>query len=194
MWPYGSIEPPLGEQTPTYADLLEAHWDALPLGRKLEILIYLARRLFRNAPREMAAIAAECAEDVRDTLKRWGQWSADAAVTLRWALTPEGRYAIGDFIESLATYRAARDAAPFLALAILISMMTGPDLRRTFRGSAERSAGGHSIVEQARAVRDYYPPRCFYEADGDVIVMDSTWRAIRPSDPQRNRLLAQFCR
>lgn len=193
MWPYGSIEPPLGEQTPTYAELLEAHWDALPLSRKAEILLYLARRLFRYAPREMAAVATEYVEDVREALRRCSKWLADAAALLRWAMTPEGRYEIGDFIESLATYRAARDAAPFVALAILISMMTGPDLRTTLRGSTERSVST-SIVERARAVRDYYPPRCYYEADGDVIVMDSTWRVIRPNDPQRNRLLAQFCR
>ena len=142
----------------------------------------------------MGAIAAECAEDVREALSRWSHWFADAAATLRWALTPEGRSAIGDFIESLATYRVARDAAPVLALGILLMMLTGPDLRTTIRSSTERSADDESIVEQARAVRHYYPPRCYYEADGDVIVMDSTWRAIRPSDPQRHRLLAQFCR
>ncbi|HYD71766.1 MAG TPA: hypothetical protein VEF55_01415 [Candidatus Binatia bacterium] len=192
MWPYGSIEPPLGEQAPTYADLLDAHWDALPRRRRLEILLYLARRLLRYPPREIAAWSVEVAEDVRDAMRRWRQAAGEAAAELRWALTPEGRSAIGDFIESLATYRAVRDAAPILALAIVLMMLTGVD-HTTFRSSTERSVGDDSIVEQARAVRHHYPPRCYYEADGDVIVMDSTWRAIRPYDPQRARLLAQFC-
>lgn len=162
MWPYGAAERPLGQQAPTYADRLEAHWRALPFGRKLEILLYLARRPFRHALREIAAFSAECAQDFRRTLRQWGRSFADAAATLRWAQTPEGRYAIADFLESLATVRAAKEAAPILALAIVLVLLAGLDNDRV-----QNSSEHLSIVEAARLARDFRPPPC-YLVDGEV--------------------------
>jgi hypothetical protein len=162
MWPYGSGEPPLGP-APTYADRLEAHWDALPLRRKLRVLLYLSRRLVRYAPREIATSAAAYTEQCRATLTYWGQWLAYAFALMRWALTPDGRYAIADFMESFVTFRTARDAAPLVAAAIFLIMLTGLDRNATGRNTREHM----SVVEAARLVRHYRPPPC-YLVDGEV--------------------------
>ena len=164
MWPYGSSEPPLGQLAPTYADLLEAHWNALPLRRKLHILLYLAGRLGRTAKSEIAAAMPALAEEARDMLRRGRQGLADAAATLRWAASPKGRYAIAAFIESLATFRAIRDVAPFVVLMMLSMMLRGWDSHTSDAVAATHHA---SIVEAARRARAHRPPPC-YLVDGEV--------------------------
>ena len=190
MWPYGSIEPPLGEQAPTYADLLEAHWNALPFQRKARVLSYLAWRLLRVIPYALAEQWRAAIEAAPFMLVRIRRSVAGLVDEIEWLTRPEQRQSVWGFLRSLPTFNAMMSVAPLIAWFLLLSMFTATPAFRSMRSDSARP----SIVEQARAVRDYHPPRCYYEADGDVIVMDSTWRAIRPNDPQRNRRLAQFCR
>lgn len=161
MWPYGAVERLPDEQAPTYADLLDEHWRALPFRRRAEILFYLTRRLFRYARVDAAAIAAARASEIRDALGDWKRRIADAATTMRWALSAEGRYAVAEFVESLATVRAARNAAPYLAAIILATLLARLDI--------EPRRGQHlSTVEAARLARDHRPPPCY-------LVDDQVW-------------------
>lgn len=190
MWPYGSLESPLGEQAPTYADRLDAHWMALPLQRKLHILLYLAWRLLRVIPFAIARQSRAAVEAAPFMPARVRAKATALVDEIEWLARPEQREKCWTFLRSLPTFNAMMAVAPLIAWFLLLSMFTATPAYRRMHSDPARP----SVVEQARAVRDYYPPRCYYEADGDVIVMDSTWRAIRPTDPRRTRLLAQFCR
>ena len=156
----------------THGERELARWAALPFGRKLNVVRYLVLRLWRRASRAA-----------------WRQTRAAAIA---------GAYALSSSLTHLAMgladlVRSPRRGAAWLGsdLVLIAAALGLVLLAGGFK--SERRPPRPSIVEQARAVRDYYPPRCYYEADGDVVVMDSTWRVIRPNDRRRDRLLRQFC-
>lgn len=187
MWPHGSPQPPLATEAPTCADLLDAHWNALPLSRRAHILLSLAWRLLRAPAREIASGMLVQAEGARNALRRLVRGLSDAAAALQWSITPKGRYAIADFIESLATFRAARAGWPIIALIVSLVMLRDED--RT----PIRSEPGHeiSVVEAARLAKRMRPPPCYF-ADGGVWI-DDHGTLLRPGHRNYQRRYQELC-
>lgn len=84
MWPYWSLEPPLGERAPTYADRLEAHWNSLPFQRKARVLSYLAWRLLRAIPYALAEQSRAAIEAAPVILARMRRSAADLVDEIEW--------------------------------------------------------------------------------------------------------------
>jgi hypothetical protein len=170
----------------THGERELARWAALPFERKLRVVFYLLRRfwrLFRDEAWRAAHVAAwETSVYARAICTALSQ--ARRAFRREGCQGPAHR---GDWAGSF----RGRDQESGPELALIAAALALVLLAGSFH--SEKRTARPSIVEQARAVRDYYPPRCYYEADGDVVVMDSTWRVIRPNDRRRERLLRQFC-
>lgn len=171
----------------SYAERLDAHWNALPLARKFRILSYLARRLVRISPPTLAEIREESACAIAGFVKwvgeRYGETArlSDAAMAggrglvslgidrARAMLRPQIRHAL---------YKRVRagliDLAPqLIAIALLMGglalLLPEPD------------AEPHrlTIVEQARIARTMRPPPCYLTSDGEVWI-DAEGGPFRP--------------
>ncbi len=175
MWPYGSLEPPLGEQAPTYADGLEAHWDALPFQRKARVLSYLAWRLLRVIPYALAAQLHAAIEATPFIVARVRRSAAALVDEIAWLTRPEQRQAFWIFLRSLPTFNAMMSVAPLIAFFLLLSMFTSTRVYWSMSHNPARL----SVVEQARLARSMRPPPCYLTADGEIWI-DAEGGPIRP--------------
>lgn len=189
----------LDEADLTHGERELARWAALPFERKLRIGFYLLRRSWRVARNEAWRTAhvaaweasvyarAICANAVAVSRALASTSEAEWAAQRRPVGAEIGRWRLGNTDGDPRGREEAGSEVVAIAAALAVVLLVGS------LQSDRKPSHRPSIVEQARAVRDYYPPRCFYEADGDVVVMDSTWRVIRPNDRRRDRLLSQLC-
>ena len=191
MWPYGSIEPPLGEQALTYADRLEAHWRTLPARRKRRVLMYLARRLVRSAAGPFADEFANFGDDlvalfrsVKQSVPEFRKDVVALCQMLEQRLAEIHEDGVRLSRERDFRQAAAREIAGLVGVAFVMFLLLQAV---PFRADADRM----TIVEAARLAKNMRPYPCYF-ADGEVWI-DDNGTLVRPRDDNYESRLREVC-